>query len=71
MSFWKENVDKILELNDKALLKTSGSISNAQMEQKVSEIYKQFDANRKAYDALMEDNREIEAIENSVKLRKR
>ena len=71
MSFWKENVDKILELNDKALLKTSGSISNAQMEQKVSEIYEQFDAKRKAFDALMEDNREIEAIENSVNLRKR
>ncbi len=71
MSFWKENVDKILELNDKALLKTSGSISNAQMEQKVSEIYEQFDAKRKAFDALMEDNREIEAIENSVKLRKK
>ncbi len=71
MSFWKENVDKILELNDKALLKTSGSISNAQMEQKGSEIYEQFDAKRKAFDALMEDNREIEAIENSVKLRKK
>ncbi len=71
MSFWKGNVDKILELNDKALLKTSGSISNAQMEQKVSEIYEQFDAKRKAFDALMEDNREIEAIENSVKLRKK
>jgi hypothetical protein len=33
MSFWKENVDRMLKFNDKQILKGLGSISNSQMEQ--------------------------------------
>lgn len=32
MSFWKENVDRILEFNDKKVLTGKGSISNAEPE---------------------------------------
>ncbi len=32
VDFWKENVDKILELNDRPILQSGGSISNARME---------------------------------------
>ncbi len=31
INFWKQNVDKILELNDKEILKNTGRISNKQM----------------------------------------
>jgi len=71
MSFWKENVDRILASNDKNILSNTGTISNAQMEQKAKEIYEQFDSKRKTNDALLEDNHEIEALEKAVKLRKK
>lgn len=71
MSFWKENVDRILASNDKNILSNIGIISNAQMEQKAKEIYEQFDSKRKSNDALLEDNHEIEALEKAIKLRKK
>lgn len=51
MDFWRENVDRIIEFNDKKVLKTKGSISNAQMEKQVSEIYEDFNQRRKIADA--------------------
>ena len=70
MSFWKENVDRILQFNDKKILIGAGSVSNASLEQKVAEIYEQFNARRKTYEALIADNADIEeikAIESQVK----
>jgi hypothetical protein len=63
MDFWRENVDKILELNDKILLKHKGKITNKEMEQLVSKIYDEFDSRRKKYVAEFEDRKEIEEIE--------
>ena len=70
MSFWKENVDRILQFNVKKILIGAGSVSNASLEQKVAEIYEQFNARRKTYEALIADNADIEeikAIESQVK----
>jgi len=39
MSFWKENVDRILASPDTNILSNTGTISNPQMEQKAKEIY--------------------------------
>jgi hypothetical protein len=64
LSFWKGNVDRILQFNDKKVLTGSGSISNAEMEQKVSEIYDGFHTRRKAYEAGLADQQEIEEIKN-------
>lgn len=62
MDFWRDNVDKILQLNDKLVLQNKGSISNALMEKQVREIYKQFDARRKAFEAQQADEEEIEEL---------
>jgi len=62
ISFWKENVDKILSLNDKPILAGKGSISNAQMETTVDEIYKQFDLKRKKYDAQLADDQDLQEL---------
>lgn len=70
MDFWKENVDRILEFNDKKVLKGAGSISNALMEQKVREIYEAFDNRRKAYEAENADKHDMEEIEKNIKSRK-
>ena len=71
MSFWKENVDRILELNDKKVLTGKGAISNAEMEQKVREIYFEFDARRKAYEADLADKQDIDEIEGIIKKKRK
>jgi len=67
MSFWKENVDRMLEYNDKKILTSLGSVCNAQMEQIVHEIYNSYDAKRKQYEALEADRQDLEDIENEIK----
>ena len=73
MDFWRENVDKILELNDKKVLNHKGKISNKEMEKLVSKIYDDFDERRKKYEAELadkEDLKEIESLEKQLKKRK-
>jgi len=70
MSFWQENVDRILELNDKKVLTGQGSISNAQMEQKVREIYSEFAHRRRAYEADLADKQDLQEIEDTIKKQK-
>lgn len=67
MKFWKENVDRILEMNDQELLTDAGSVSKKQMEAKVKEIYEQFDARRKSFEAEQADLEEIEELEKTIK----
>ena len=62
MSFWKENVERILEFNDQKVLKGHGTISNALMEKKVREIYSEFDSKRKAYEAKKADQEDLEEL---------
>ncbi len=69
MSFWKENVNRLLQFNDKKILSGVGSVSNAIMEQTVLTVYTEFDARRKAYDAGLADKQDIEEIEDQVKKR--
>lgn len=73
MDFWRENVDRIIEFNDKKLLGNHGSISNAQMEKMVEKVYLEFDTKRKALEAKeadIEDLDAITALESKVKNRK-
>lgn len=70
MDFWRENVDRILEFQDKAVLSHKGSISNAQMEEQVRTIYESFDARRKTIAAADADAADLEAlkkIEDQIK----
>ncbi len=73
MDFWRENVDKILEMNDKQILEHKGKISNKEMEKLVGKIYDDFDEKRKKYEAELadkEDLKEIENLEKQIKKRK-
>lgn len=70
IKFWRENIDIIIELNDKVVLKNAGTISNSQMEQIVEPIYEKFDSRRKKEDLLLEDKKEMEELnqlENKIK----
>ena len=67
MTFWKENVDRMLVFNDKPVLPHKGSISNKQMEKEVRGIYELFDARRKVFEAKQADLEDITLIEQEIK----
>ncbi|MEA3451778.1 MAG: virulence RhuM family protein [Bacteroidota bacterium] len=70
MNFWRKNVDKILEFQDKKILKHAGSISKTDMEKHVRAIYADFDKRRKEYEALQADEndlKELKQIESEIK----
>ena len=69
MQFWHDNVDRILEFNDRKVLKGAGSVSKTIMEQKVREIYTEYDKQRKTYAAQLADKQDIEDIERHIKSR--
>ena len=71
--FWKNNVDKMLEFQDKKVLSGLGSISNQLMEEKIRGIYAEFDENRKKVEAMQSDEKELkelEELEKELKSRK-
>ncbi len=70
MNFWRENVNKIIEFQDKKLLLNAGSVSKEQMELTVSKIYTDFDKRRKQHEAELEDQNELyelKQIEEEIK----
>ena len=73
MKFWRENADGIIIYNKKTLLVGTGSISNAQMEEFVDDVYEKFNAERKKYELAQADNQDMEELkqlENKIKSRK-
>jgi hypothetical protein len=74
IDFWKENVDRILNFQDKKILTHAGSISKVQMEKQVSEIFKSFDKRRKEFEVLQADNEDLEELrklEQKIKNKKK
>ena len=55
LGFWKSNVDVILAMFNKKILKDGGSITNKEMESKVSAVYDEYDNRRRLYEAKKED----------------
>lgn len=72
MDFWRENVDRILVSNDQQLLIGAGSISNLQMESHVRQVYEEYDARRKKFEAEEADREDLQDLldlENEIKKR--
>ncbi|MDQ6478864.1 virulence RhuM family protein [Dyadobacter sp. LHD-138] len=70
MNFWRNNIDRIIEFNDRQLLTNKGRVSNAQMEKMVEQLYEQFDTKRKVEEARQADVIDIEelkALETKIK----
>jgi hypothetical protein len=70
IAYWKENINKLLEFNDKKVLQDAGRISHSQMETKVAEIYEEFDKKRKNSEAREIDLKEIEELDHVIKQNK-
>ena len=71
LKFWKENVDRILQFNDKNILKNAGSISNEQMEENVRKIYDDFNSKRKQFEAKQADLEDLKLLEEQIKKSKK
>lgn len=72
MDFWRENIDRIIEFNDKEVLKNNGTISHTQMEKMVEKVYSAFDEKRKKREAIeadFQDLEELKQLEERVKIR--
>ena len=70
LDYWRHNVDRLLEFNERPILDGAGSISRDRMEQIAHQRYEQFDAQRRRDEALeadAEDLRELEALEERMK----
>lgn len=70
MSFWKTNVDRIIEFNDKNVLNHLGKVTHLQMEKKVDAVYEKFNTQRKLLDAQKADEQDLEELkqlENQIK----
>jgi len=62
MEFWKENVDRIIEFNDKKVLQGHGAISHQKMEKATEAIYVEFDKRRKKQNAIDADNQDLKEL---------
>jgi len=72
MDFWRENIDRIIEFNDKKVLQGHGSVSHPKMVKVADAVYETFDANRKVIEAKqadVDDMEELKQIEAKVKKR--
>lgn len=71
LTFWRNNVDRMLEFNDKTVLKDSGSVTHKQMEEKVKSIYDAFDERRKLTEAKEADLEDLKLLESKIKKNKK
>ena len=62
IKFWRENIDRIIELNDKEVLKHKGTITKAQMEKQVKAVYDNFSLKRKKHEAQLADKQDLEEL---------
>lgn len=71
VSFWRANVDRLLSFQNKNILQGAGSMSKAQMEAKVRDVYEEFDDRRKKYDTFNADNLDIKEIEEMKEIERK
>ena len=74
LNYWRNNVDALLDFQNKDVLKGAGTISNTQMERIVDTVYAEFNQRRKLYAAQQADkmdNDDLSALEADIKNRKK
>lgn len=73
LNYWRDNVDTLLNFQNKDVLKNAGSISSKQMESIVDAVYEDFNNRRKLYainKADKDDDDELMELEDDVRNRK-
>lgn len=64
LAYWRSNVDRLLEFNERPVLQGAGSVSNEQMKQIAYERYERFDAQRRQAEAFAADAEDLTALED-------
>ena len=70
LDYWRQNVDRLLEFNDRPVLQGAGKVSADQAKGIAHERYEVFDARRRSAEALAadaEDLRVLESLEKTAK----
>ena len=67
LDYWRQNVDQLLQYNERPVLSNAGGISNEEMKVIAHERYEAFDANRRHAEALAADAEDIKALEDLEK----
>lgn len=67
IDYWRKNVERLLAFQEKDLLEGCGSISNAEAEQTVKQVYEVFNTKRKQIEAQEADIEDLKILENLEK----
>lgn len=68
LQYWRDNVEGLLVFQDKPVLKDKGRITTAQMEDKVKQIYNEFNARRKMLEAKAADHEDMQLFDDLTEL---
>lgn len=68
LDYWRSNVDRLLEFNDRPILKNAGSISHDDMKSIAEERYARFDKQRRAAEAIEAESEDIKSLEDVEKV---
>lgn len=67
LDYWRQNVDRLLEFNERPVLQGAGRISAKQMKGIAHERYEAFDARRRSAEALAADAEDLRMLESVEK----
>lgn len=71
LDYWRENVDRLLAFNDRAVLRGAGEVSHAAMKAVAHERYEVFDAQRRTAEVAAADDEDLKVLEAAEKTIKR
>lgn len=71
LDYWRQNVDRLLQFNDRPILDNNGTVSADEMKTIASNRYEDFDAARRTFEALAADEQDMKELEQIEKLTKR
>ena len=69
LAYWRQNVDRLLEFNDRNVLQGAGTVRHDAMKHAAHERYEAFDAHRRRDEAIAadaDDLRELEAVQKAL-----
>lgn len=67
LDYWRQNVDRLLDFNERPVLRNAGSIGADQAKAIAQERFEVFDAHRRESEALAADAEDLHALENIAK----
>ena len=67
LDYWRHNVDRLLEFNERPVLDNAGSISNADMKTIANQRYDAFNEQRRTAEAQLADAEDLQELEQIAK----